>query len=517
MTSHAASDGFRAGAASLPLEPPLGLPMIGFIRQRQGATGHGELPLEVSAVAFECDGLRALVCGVDIIGIASPEVDELIQRIAAATGARSDAVLLNWSHTHLAPTGGRLHGALMGELDADEEAAVSEFAVAIQDTIVAACVRSVEGLEPAGVIWGQAEVDLAVNRRQRVDGDTILGWNPDELVDNQVTTLQVRRPDESVLATVVSFGCHPVTTGHDMFVYSADFPGAMRNVVRNVTGGEAVFLQGAAGNVLPRLSFLETEDEALRVGTAIALAALASVSEGYAAPTELVTEPAASATKYALYRARRLDSPPPALRAAQAVVEIPLMPLPSLESIGQLRQESEADLDAARASGDNGRIKVAYYHAEWARRRESEIRAETAATSVRALVNALRIGDGVIGTGPGETFTEYGISFKRRSPTHPSVYAGYTNGLVGYLPTANEYQYGGYEAGFGIKSFGLPSLPEPSVERMLVETAVRLAEGLFPEVPRHPETDDWTAFGPPPRWRAESLAHPSHGVEEGLR
>ena len=491
--------------------------MIGFIRQRQGATGYGELPLEASAVAFESDGLLALVCGIDIIGIASPEVDALIERIAAATGARSDAVLLNWSHTHLAPTGGRLHGALMGDLTVEEEAVVTEFAATIQDTIVATCVRAVERLEPAGVIWGQAEVDLAVNRRERVDGETILGWNPVELVDNQVTTIQVRRPDESVLATVVSFGCHPVTTGHDMFVYSADFPGAMRDVVRNVTGGEAVFLQGAAGNVLPRLSFLGTEDEARRVGTAIALTALASVAEGYAAPTDLVTEPAASATKYALYRTRRRESPPPVLAAAQAVVEIPLMPLPSLESLGELRKEHEADLKAARASGDNGRIKVAYYHAEWARRRESEIRDGTAATSVRALVNALRIGDGVIGTGPGETFTEYGISFKLRAPKKPSVYAGYTNGLVGYLPTANEYQYGGYEAGFGIKSFGLPSLPEPSVERMLVETAVRLAEELFPEVSPQPEGGDWTASGPPPSWRAEPLAHPSQRVGEAPR
>ena len=55
-----------------------------------------------------------------------------------------------------------------------------------------------ERLEPAGIVWGQADVDLAVNRRERTtdgyNGGSILGWNPDELVDNQVTVLQARRP-----------------------------------------------------------------------------------------------------------------------------------------------------------------------------------------------------------------------------------------------------------------------------------------------------------------------------------
>src|SRR5437667_150510 len=122
---------FRAGAAALPLEPPLGLPMVGFIRQRYGAQGFGS-PLETSAVVL--------------------------------------------------------------------------------DKVVSVCKIASERLEPARVVWGQDEVDLAVNRRERVEGGSILGWNPDELVDNQLTVLQARRPDESVIATLVGFGCHPVTT-----------------------------------------------------------------------------------------------------------------------------------------------------------------------------------------------------------------------------------------------------------------------------------------------------------------
>ena len=39
---------FRAGAARLSLEPPLGLPMVGFVRQPWRGRAYG-LPLEVTA------------------------------------------------------------------------------------------------------------------------------------------------------------------------------------------------------------------------------------------------------------------------------------------------------------------------------------------------------------------------------------------------------------------------------------------------------------------------------------
>ncbi len=96
---------FRAGAASLPLEPPLGLPMVGFIRQPTNSGGYG-LPLEVGALALERDGTRVVLCGVDIVGIIDPQIEPLIDRVAAATGADPAGILLNWSHTHLAPPGG---------------------------------------------------------------------------------------------------------------------------------------------------------------------------------------------------------------------------------------------------------------------------------------------------------------------------------------------------------------------------------------------------------------------------
>jgi len=98
------------GAARLSLEPPLGLPLVGFVRQIHDATGYGRWGLETSAIALEQDGLRVLLCGVDIVGIGEPEISALLDRIARATGADPAGILVNWNHTHLSVIGGAWGG-----------------------------------------------------------------------------------------------------------------------------------------------------------------------------------------------------------------------------------------------------------------------------------------------------------------------------------------------------------------------------------------------------------------------
>ena len=73
------------------------------------------------------------------------------------------------------------------------------------------------------------------------------------------------------------------------------------------------------------------------------------------------------------------------------------------------------------------------------------------------------------------------MAVKERSPAEVTLYAGYTNGLVSYFPTAAEYPFGGYEPGYGNRTFGLPAQVVPECERILVEAGAQLVHKLFPE------------------------------------
>ena len=376
-------NGLRAGAAHIDLVPPLGLPMIGYVRQEHGARGYG-LPLEAGALVLESEGGRIVLCGVDVVGTGGAGCDELVARVAAATGADPSGVLLNWSHTHLAPPIGPL-GVWSGVDDATR-ASTDAYARVLADTVVSVCRQAAERLEPAAAVWGQGQADLAVNRRERTpggpDGNTVLGWNPDELVDTQLTVLQARRSDESPIATLVGYGCHPVTCSWDVLRYSADFPGPMRRLVRGAVGGDCIFFQGAGGNVLPRFCFTGDEAEAVRMGTQLGVAALAAVVDRRAYDVEITSFEDRSATPYHIYRREPVEPGPAVLGSASEVVTVPLLPHPTLEEVEEELVRREADLEAAREEGVIRHVKVAYYWAAWARSTAAALRDGTAPTEV---------------------------------------------------------------------------------------------------------------------------------------
>ena len=277
---------FRAGAASLPLEPPLGLPMVGFIRQPWNARGYG-LPLEVGALVLERGDTRVVLCGVDVVGIIHPQIEPLIDRVAAATGAapRRNPPQPE-PHAPGASRGRRERCGLRRRRRRGRKRRSRRSRACCTTRSSPSAASQRERLEPAGVVWGQADVDLAVNRRERTtdgsNGGSILGWNPDELVDNQVTVLQARRPDESAIAHArrvrVSPGHHRATTWTSTRPTSR---GRCATSCASVSGGECVFFQGAGGNVLPKFAFTDTEDEARRMGTRLGLAALEAVADRF--------------------------------------------------------------------------------------------------------------------------------------------------------------------------------------------------------------------------------------------
>ena len=505
----------RAGAAAVNVDPPLDLPMVGVVRRADPAkTRLGAL--EVTAAAFERGGTRVLVCGVDTLAIQAPEVDLLRGRVADATGAALPGILLNWNHTHHAPPGGRSIYGSFGERDPEPGAAVIAYVERLHDAVVEACALACDRLEPAWTRWGLGLADEAVNRRERDDDGRVtrIGWNEDGLVDLSVPVLQAVRRDGSAIATVVGYGCHTVTTGIEYIGYSPDYPGSLRDLVRTITGGECVFLQGAAGNVMPRFAFDDENREPARLGRRLALEALHALVDRPGWPAELIETSFGSGTVVLLFRNRPLEAEAPALAALEERIEFPLLPLPTVEQARAERGRAEHELREAEARGAaESELRILRFHgANWARRAEVEIVGGQPRTSVAGPINAVRIGDGAIVTGPGEIFTEIGLAVKERSPADVTLYAGYTNGCISYMPTAAEYPLGGYEPTYGNKTYGLPTQVSPESERLLVESGVRLVRALFPERDaRGP--DAWGASGslpaPPP---TPTLARPERGA-----
>jgi neutral ceramidase len=60
-------------------------------------------------------------------------------------------------------------------------------------------------------------------------------------------------------------------------------------------------------------------------------------------------------------------------------------------------------------------------------------------------LQAIRIGDGTIGTLPGEFFSETGLNLKKKSPCKYYFSISLANAMIGYVPPASQFNLGGYE------------------------------------------------------------------------
>ena len=91
-------------------------------------------------------------------------------------------------------------------------------------------------------------------------------------------------------------------------------------------------------------------------------------------------------------------------------------------------------------------------------------------TTVAGEVWACRLGDTAIVGTPGELFSELGAEVRRRSPFATTIFAGYCQGVQGYVATEDEYAFGGYEPTVAQRGYGHPAPFAPRAGRLLVET-----------------------------------------------
>lgn len=477
----------HAGVARADITPPVPVDLVGYLRRWEPAT-EVRSPLEAVAMVLDDGTSRIAIVTADVLLFSPEHAARLRAQIADAIDTSPELVLLNTTHTHAAPTTSRDHvsslrlgplkfGGTMDKLSELEEAWID----LLPHHLVSVATRAAASLEPARIGSGVGACTLGVNRRERTDdGRTILGWNPEGPIDRDVSVLRVDTEAGDVLGTVVVFGCHPVVTGPDDPGVNADYPFFTRHTVESVLGGTCVFLMGAAGNVLPLEGFFDEPGNEARFGSTLGTEAAAVASRTRTGAVEYHKVDYGSVTPISLYRGSPTEAAP-ALRAIARDVVVPLKGVPSLDEAESELLRYRNDLERAGRDGADGTvINPIRYHLSWAERLCEELRTSTPIPEVTVVVQAIRIGDLGLVALPGEAFAELSLGIKAGSPAPVTAVAGYSNGLVSYLPSAAEYPYGGYEVDYCHHGFGLLEQLAPDSERIFVETGIALLNELFP-------------------------------------
>jgi len=481
-----------AGAAEADITPPFPVDLLGYVRRPVAARSAYDL-LKATACVFrdQDGGSTVAIIAADVVGLTTPMADRIRARVGELIGCDASAVLLNSSHTHAAPWPGATI-KLGGEFDDWTETELAYWDT-IPDSYGAVALEAVGRLMPARVSGGVGRAEsLAVNRRERTaDGRTILGWNRDGVRDDSVVAIRVDGPGGAPLvadgiATLVSFACHPVVIGPDYPGAGPDFVGPLRQMLndRFRPGSVTVFLQGAAGDALPLEAFRD-DHAALAAaevfGERLALEAAHAIADAHPWATAIDRSDWGSVTPISLYRRRLADAQPPqTLRSTRRIVSMPLLEPPPVAELERELAERRVDL-AARA--DRGETRVTMnpirYHIAWLERMLAQEAAGGRATAIDGEVWAARIGDCAIVGAPGEIFGAIGTAVRRASPAQTTIFAGYSQGSLGYVATPDEYPHGGYEPAVSHRGYGQPAPFSPEVAGILERTAIELLGELF--------------------------------------
>lgn len=401
------SDVIQAGCAAIDITPPLGVYLAGHFNARQANGIHD--PLTAQALVFQLGETRLALVGCDLVGIPG-ELTALVREKLAAAGDPS--VLMLWAtHTHAGPI------MNAGGSEPRDEEYFRTLAARLAGVVTAAG----RNLRPVSLKLGWGHEDRISYNRRYLMQDGSIRTNPgvgnpeisrvDGPKDPAVGALFVS-DDSGLQAILVNFACHLDVLGNGNFLFSADYPYAMREMLQAAYGRALVipFANGPCGNINHINVFAQKRqggyDHARMMGMMLA---------GEVLKLEREAEPLA-VTELA-GRSRVLDL--------------------------ERRPYAEAELAELRRLRDDDRIPDRAYPK--IRARTHLRRHEQGETTEPIEVQTLKLGDLALFGVPGEYFVEYGLQLRERSTTKHTFVVELANDSIGYIPTPEAFDGGAYE------------------------------------------------------------------------
>jgi len=429
----------EVGVVRSDITPPTAIAHTNWGAQIHQRAEGVDLPLTCTALVARQGNMVVAIVDLDLIWLLPEQDQQVRQAIIALTGIAAEHIRLSYGHTHSGPVMGVTWASEGGEyVPGYMETRPARVASTVREAILA--------LRPARVAAGTGACGINVNRRGTgPDGAVICGHNWDGFVDREVVVVRIDALDETPIATIVNYACHPTIMGPPNRLLTPDYPGAMKRAVEAIIGGTCLFLQGATGNIAPIYGYVGDPAVYHRAGKMLAIeAARVRLTTPTRPHTERLVRVWKSGADLGLYEDVYTSEADATLAVAQRHVQLPLKPYPPVARARADFDRLAAELERVRVSGTPREIEEAVMPVR---------RAELALYHARLFgngmldlwVQAIRLGPVGMVAIPVEPFAEIGAAVKARSPFSTPLFSGYSNGYYGYLPTREAYVEGGYE------------------------------------------------------------------------
>lgn len=414
---------WMAGVATVDVTPHEPIFMKGYGSRTNSSEGVRQ-NLYVKALALRDEtGATSVLVTSDLHSYTRHMSDTIADAVRTKYGIARDRLILNGSHTHSGP-------ALTAEswlrpaenISPEQEVVIRRYTARVLDQIIDVIGRAVQAVSPAQVSFSQGSAGFGVNRRRVGAGMRHLP----EVVDQDVPVLNVRNLEGAPRAIVFGYACHATSAPAD-YQIGADWPGYAQAAIEAANPGAiAMFLNGCGADCDPMPRSMEELPK--RHGETMAIA----VGQVLRRQMRPVAGPLTTAFDYA---------------------DIPFQTPPTREALEE-RLKTDTGMRARHTRlmlGILEREGKIYDHYPYP-------------VQVWQFGTALTL----IAIG-GEPVVDYALRFKAEYGWEDTWVAGYSNDVMGYIPSLRVLKEGGYEAGSAMINYGRPGPLAPEVEEVIAK------------------------------------------------
>ena len=422
----------KAGAAKVNVTPELGAVINGDFLPFYAKTIHDSL--YAKALAFDNGKERFVFVVVDCMAIDGSLIDEAKKLVKEKTGFLPSQIMISSTHAHSC-------GAVTGNAVCP---ANFSYRLAMPAHIAKSVTIALSNLQPAKIAWGHIDVPQHVSCRRwfmkpgfktvNPFGDTDKVWmnppmgspyldKPVSETDPQVSYLAVKSMNNKWISIMANYSIHYAADIPEHTI-SADYFGEVHKQLQmKLNAGDnfvGIMSNGTSGDV-------NTFDFKLEKNYP---------KEPYG-KSKLIANDVSDSIIVSLKNAKFHDKP---------IFKFHYSFLP----VGT-RKPTDAEVEKAKQIVSqldfttlNSIDKASSVFANMYAIQTLELN-QYYKTTLHLPIQAIRIGEGTIGTLPGEIFSETGLWLKKNAPSKYYFTVCLANSYVGYIPPAEQFKLGGYE------------------------------------------------------------------------
>lgn len=413
---------YKAKTIITPLKP---IRLAGFAHRIGNYTGVKQDIMARFVVLEDDSKARTAILSVEMLCVTDEMTNTIRDYLSDHYGIPAENVLISATHNHSAPYLVKNAHPLLGTYD-------KEYALFLDDAIKQLIDQAMKKPIPIVCSYQATDVHLSVNRRLMVDGKIEMRPNFNGHTEPICHLMKLNHEQSGRLeAVLINYACHANIADDNEI--NPDYPGVLCGFIESQwTDCTALFLQGYTGDIRPRAII---GDEFFRGNFHLAQ----RFGHAFYKKIKPVLESQGKSIKLNL-------------KGAIIQQEIP--------TVNQIADDLSTNLD----------LTVEPYRS-WYRLFSKQPDQLHAPHMLQ--VQAIRVSENIIlAAANGEIVSGYAQDIRSHFPNDTIMTIGYSNGMLGYIATAQQIKEGGYEAEDFLYYFGLPGKWDESVDTILRESQI---------------------------------------------